>query len=186
MFALSTMNSMELQKLNNIIEETSSVTTSSNSTQFSDSDSHSIASSVTSESSLSSSPKSIDFIDFNNRSREARDARLANSILSLDEDIPEDIDDSIKQLLKNHVAITTSLEFDDHYLEYKQQVATKRIAEKKLLTSKASKITKSMDFDHDHYQEYKKQMAIKRSNEKKLPTSKARSIHQLSPPKSIL
>jgi hypothetical protein len=177
---------MELQKLNNIIEvETSSVAIPSNSTQYTDSDSHSIASSVTSASSLSSSPKSIDFIDFNNRSPEARDARVANSILSLDEDIPEDIDDSIKQLLKNHIAITTSLEFDDHYLEYKQQMATKRITEKKLPTSKASNITKSIDFDHDYYQDYKKQMAIKRSNEKKLPTSKTGSNRQISPPKSI-
>jgi hypothetical protein len=132
---------MELQKLNNIIEvETFSVATSSNNTKYSDSDSHSIASSVTSASSLSSSPKNIDFTDFNNRSPEARDARVASSILSLDEDIPEDIDDSIKQLLKNHVALTTSLEFDDHYLEYKQQMATKRIAEKKLPTSKTGSI----------------------------------------------
>jgi hypothetical protein len=177
---------MALHKLNNIIEaETSSVATSPKNTEYSDSDSHSLASSVTSASSLLSSPKSIDLIDFNNRSLEARDARLANAILSLDEDIPEDIDDSIKQLLKNHVAITTSSEFDDHYLEYKQQMATKRIAEKKLPTSKASNITKSMEFDHDHYLEYKKQMAVKHSNEKKLPTSKTGSIRQISPPKSI-
>jgi len=177
---------MELQKLNNIIEvETSSVATSSNNTQYTDSDSHSIASSVTSASSLSSSPKSIDFIDFNNRSPEARDARVANSLLSLDEDIPEDLDDSIKQLLKYHNAITTSLEHDDHYLEYKQQMATKRIAEKKLPISKASTITKFMDFDHDNYREYKKQMAIKRCNEKKLPTSKTGSIRQIST-KSLL
>jgi hypothetical protein len=126
------MNTMDLRKLSYLNEiGASSVATSSNSAQDSSSGSISSTSDVTSASSLSSS----NFIDFSNRRAEARDARLANSILSLDEDIPEDIDDSIKTLLKNH--ITTTMKVDDHYLEYKQQMATKRYNEKKLPTSKA-------------------------------------------------
>jgi hypothetical protein len=123
---------MDLQKLRDINEiKASSVETSSNSTQDSSSDSMSSTSGVTSASSLSSS----NFIDFNSRSPEARDARLANSILSLDDDIPEYIDDSIKTLLKIH--ITAIMKTDDHYLEYKQQMAAKRYNEKKFPTSKA-------------------------------------------------
>jgi hypothetical protein len=98
----------------------------------------STTSDVTSASSVSSSSSSsnlISFIDFNDRSPEARDARLANLLLSLDEDIPEDVDDTVKTLIKNQ--ITTTMKFGDHYLEYKQQMATKRLTEKKLPTSAA-------------------------------------------------
>jgi hypothetical protein len=92
---------------------------------------------VTSASSVSSSSSSklISFIDFNDRSPEARDARLANLLLSLDEDIPEEVDDTIKTLIKNQT--TTTMKFGDHFLEYKQQMATKRLTEKRLPTSAA-------------------------------------------------
>lgn len=134
----ATINTTEIQIPKDLTNaETCSIATTSTSTQDSDSDSlFSTASDVTYESSVSSeNPYHIDFIDSNNRSPEARNARLANLILSLDEDIPQDVDDSIKILLKNHT--NTAIKFGDHYLEYKQQMATKRFTEKKLPISKS-------------------------------------------------
>jgi hypothetical protein len=122
--------------------ETSSIATTSGGTHVSDSDSDSL--STTSDVSSASSALPANLIDFNNRSPEARDARLANSIFSLDEDIPQDIDNSIKEILKNHTEriIVSSLDFldDKNYLEYKQQMAAKRIAEKNLPKSKGRSI----------------------------------------------
>jgi hypothetical protein len=127
----------DIAKLENSIEsDTSSIAASSSGTQDSDSESLSTVSDVTSASGISSPS----IIDFHDRSLEARDARLANSILSLDEDIPQDIDDSIKELLKSYTDIAIGppkkILLDQHYWEYKQQIAAKRAGEKKLPKSK--------------------------------------------------
>ncbi|KUJ22572.1 uncharacterized protein LY89DRAFT_762900 [Mollisia scopiformis] len=79
--------------------------------------------------------------DFNDRSMDIRDARLANSILSLDEDIPEHIDASIKELLTTHNNTTGALGYmefivTEEYLEYKHSIAAKKATEKKLPRSK--------------------------------------------------
>lgn len=69
------------------------------------------------------------------RSLETRNARLASALLSLDEDIPTDADDSIKDLIKAHTP-TFSPMFDENYQDYKAGLAAKRASEKKLPRSK--------------------------------------------------
>jgi hypothetical protein len=98
-FIPATINITEVQNPMYFTEiEIASIATASTGAQ----DSLSTTSDVTSASSVSSSSSSnlISFIDFNDRSPEARDARLANLLLSLDEDITEEVDDTIKTLIK--------------------------------------------------------------------------------------
>lgn len=126
------MDAMEIQKLNNHNEvDISSIATSSEDTQDFLFDALSKISNITSASKFSSP----NLNDFNDRSPNARDARLANSILSLDEDIPQDVDYGIKRLLKSH--ITTAMELEDHYLEFKQHMAIINSTDKNLPRSKA-------------------------------------------------
>jgi hypothetical protein len=112
---------------------------SSPSSESNDSSYFSDSNSTTSETSSTSSQDST---DFHIRTLEIRNARLATSLLSLDEDIPRDLDDSIKQLLEKNTRATASpLEYrgSQHYLEYKQQLAAKHASEKKLPRSKGPK-----------------------------------------------
>ncbi|KAE8447446.1 hypothetical protein EG329_010719 [Mollisiaceae sp. DMI_Dod_QoI] len=79
--------------------------------------------------------------DFNYRTPEIRDSRMANSLLSLDEDIPQHVDESIKQLLTAHANTMNALgpmEFivSEDYLEYKQRIAARKATEKKLPRSR--------------------------------------------------
>ncbi|KAL5320691.1 hypothetical protein ACEPPN_011501 [Leptodophora sp. 'Broadleaf-Isolate-01'] len=85
--------------------------------------------------------------DFNDRTAEVRDARLANAILCLDEDIPENLDNSIKELLQKHASNTNasalgpmSFLVSEHYLEFKAQQAAKKATEKKLPRSKGRSV----------------------------------------------
>lgn len=111
--------------------------TLSNTTDITIDDNDSATTSTTS-TTISSVP------DFNDRRLEVRDLRLANAILSLDEDIPENIDESIRGLLTAssvpngalaHMEYLTS----EHYQEYKQQLAAKKATEKKLPRSKGGR-----------------------------------------------
>ncbi|KAL2064866.1 hypothetical protein VTL71DRAFT_4006 [Oculimacula yallundae] len=81
--------------------------------------------------------------EFNDRTSEVRDMRLANAIICLDEDIPEDLDDSIKELLHKHTSDTNanalgpmSFLVSEHYLAFKAQRDAKKANEKKLPRSK--------------------------------------------------
>ncbi|CZS91217.1 uncharacterized protein RAG0_01944 [Rhynchosporium agropyri] len=90
-----------------------------------------------SETSETTTMITDDTTEFNDRTAEIRDARLANAILCLDEDIPEDLDDSIKDLLQKHTTDTTSLGsmsflVSEHYLDFKVQREAKKATEKKL------------------------------------------------------
>jgi hypothetical protein len=139
---------------------------------------------------------SSDFLPFNDRSMETRDARLASALYSLDEDLPQDIDESIKILLRVHANSTPSafghVEFlaDDNYLEYKSTLAAKRALEKELPKCK-SRATKGLTnhtnstpttlgpfrfLVHEDYLQYKSSLAAKRANEMKLPKSKGRHV----------
>ncbi len=78
------------------------------------------------------------------RNAETRDARIANSLLSLDEDIPEHIDESIKELLKAHSNRIDALGcmkviVSEDYLAYKQRIAARKAVEKKLPRSKGGR-----------------------------------------------
>lgn len=87
--------------------------------------------------SESSDCTNYEIADFNDRSPETRDARLATLILALDEDIPENVDDSIKELIQKHTSATAgAFIVSEHYLEYKQQMAAKKATEKELPRSK--------------------------------------------------
>lgn len=103
-----------------------------------DSESSSTSEYSGSVSSTSSASTAFTDIDFNDRCPEVKQARLASSILSLDEDIPEYIDQSIKKLLMQYNNTTAALErldfmvSQEEYLEYKQQMAAQRAREKKL------------------------------------------------------
>ncbi|KAK0126166.1 hypothetical protein ONS95_007784 [Cadophora gregata] len=103
-----------------------------------------------SETSDDHSTSSNDTSDFNDRSIDVRDARLANAILCLDEDIPEGLDSSVKDLLQKHASSTNasalgpmSFLVSDHYLEFKAAQAAKKATEKKLPRSKGSTARKS-------------------------------------------
>ena len=85
---------------------------------------------------------SFDITSFNDRSPETRDARMANSILALDEDIPMDVDDSIKTLLYNNTD-TTSSTMD--YLDYKETMAEKKATTPALPKSKAHQARKAAE-----------------------------------------
>ncbi|KAG4440454.1 hypothetical protein IFR05_004048 [Cadophora sp. M221] len=85
--------------------------------------------------------------NFNDRTAEVRDARMANAILCLDEDIPENLDDSIKELLQKHASNTNasalgpmSFMVSEHYLEFNAQQAAKKATEKKLPRSKGRSV----------------------------------------------
>lgn len=141
-------------------------------------------------------------VPFNDRSMEARDARLANALYSLDEDLPQNIDDSIKNFLMAHLNSTPSglgrMEFlvDENYLEYKSNLATKRALEKKLPRSKGRRSDNSIEalknlaistpaaLDYfqslalEGYVEYKNNLTTKRAHEKELPKSKDRRFPQ--------
>ena len=85
---------------------------------------------------------SFDIVPFNDRSVETRNARLAHALDSLDEDLPQHVDETIKDLLKYHInSMPTALgnkEFlvDENYVEYKNNLAAKRSLEKRLPKSK--------------------------------------------------
>ncbi len=96
-----------------------------------------------SEISEDPSTSSNDTADFHDRSANVRDARLANAILCLDEDIPEGIDESVKELIQKHASNTNasalgpmSFLVSEHYLEFKAAQAAKKATEKKLPRSK--------------------------------------------------
>ena len=89
------------------------------------------------------STSSNDTADFNDRSADVRDARLANAILCLDEDIPEGIDKSVKELIQKHASNINasalgpmSFLVSEHYLDFKAAQAAKKATEKKLPRSK--------------------------------------------------
>jgi len=109
--------------------------------------SNSSSSTITETSSESSKTLSSISSPTIERSIETRNARLASSILSLDEDIPDDIDDSIKALVKPYLSSNPSalgaMEFlvDEDYLEYKANIAAKKASEKKLPKSKEQHLT---------------------------------------------
>ncbi|PVH88470.1 hypothetical protein DL98DRAFT_628500, partial [Cadophora sp. DSE1049] len=104
----------------------------------------------TSEISENHSTSSDDAADFSDRSADVRDARLANAILCLDEDIPEGLDNSVKELLEKHASSTNasalgpmSFLVSKHYLEFKVVQAAKKATEKKLPRSKGGYARKS-------------------------------------------
>jgi hypothetical protein len=59
-------------------------------------------------------------------------------IAFIQEDIPEDVDDSIKTLLQLSTSKLSAMEFlvDEDYLDYKAGIAAKKATEKKLPRSK--------------------------------------------------
>ena len=96
---------------------------------------------------------SSDVIPFNDRSMEIRNARLANALDSLDEDLPENVDDSIKNLLRNYTdskpSALSPMKFivNDKYLDYKSNLAAKRALEKKLPKSKGRRFQQPSKID---------------------------------------
>lgn len=117
------------------LSSTSSVTTTTG-------DSSSVSDLIITDNS---SITSFDVVPFNDRSIEIRDVRLANALDSLDEDIPQDVDDSIEDLIKRHTnpqpTALGQMAFlvDEDYLEYKNNLAAKRASEKKLPKSKGQR-----------------------------------------------
>lgn len=116
--------------------------------------------------------------EFNDRTAEVRDARLAHAILCVDKDIPENLDDSIKEHLQKHTSIDDasslgpmSFLVSEHYMEFKELQAAKKATEKNLPRSKGRSALSSMV--PDSYMEFKAQQAAKKATEKKLPRSKA-------------
>ncbi|TVY86619.1 hypothetical protein LAWI1_G007016 [Lachnellula willkommii] len=93
-----------------------------------------------SETSSTASTFSFEMSPFNDRSLRTRDARMANAILALDEDVPMDVDASIKALWENNHGTTSStMDYltDDNYLDYKELAAEKKAATPALPKSKA-------------------------------------------------
>lgn len=91
------------------------------------------------ETSSPASTFSFEMSPFIDRSLKTRNARMANAILALDEDVPMDVDDSIKTLFENHKGTkSSSIDYltDDNYLDYKELAAAKKAATPALPKSK--------------------------------------------------
>jgi hypothetical protein len=82
--------------------------------------------------------------DQNDRSTATRKARFANALLCLDEVVPEDIDESIKAIVRSHTDPTAMAEqfLCGDSFEYKNSMAVKRGSQRKLARSRAHRIKK--------------------------------------------
>ncbi|TVY83987.1 hypothetical protein LSUE1_G001336, partial [Lachnellula suecica] len=107
-----------------------------------------------SELSTPSSTFNFEVTPFNDRSPETRNARMASALLALDEDVPMDVDDSIKDLLETNndstpSALGPTMDWivSDNYLDLQEAMAEKKAATPKLPKSRAHQTRAAAKFE---------------------------------------